>query len=62
MALSIAEHGYILETGSIAIDKPAAALRADDEVREFYLGLREEGTTTSFRDLKHYGRRKRCAA
>jgi branched-chain amino acid transport system ATP-binding protein len=62
MALSIAEHGYILETGSIALDKPAAALRADDEVREFYLGLREEGTTTSFRDLKHYRRRKRCAA
>jgi branched-chain amino acid transport system ATP-binding protein len=62
MALSIAEHGYILETGRIALDKPAAELRADDEVREFYLGLREEGATTSFRDLKHYGRRKRCAA
>jgi branched-chain amino acid transport system ATP-binding protein len=61
MALSIAEHGYVLETGRIALDKSAAALRADDDVREFYLGLREEGTR-SFRDLKHYGRRKRCAA
>jgi branched-chain amino acid transport system ATP-binding protein len=61
MALSIADHGYVLETGRIALDKPAAALRADDEVREFYLGLREEGTR-SFRDLKHYGRRGRCAA
>jgi branched-chain amino acid transport system ATP-binding protein len=62
MALSIAEHGYILETGRIALDKPAASLRADDDVREFYLGLREEGTSTSFRDLKHYGRRARWAA
>jgi branched-chain amino acid transport system ATP-binding protein len=62
MALSIAQHGYILETGSIALDKPAASLRADDDVREFYLGLREEGTDGSFRDLKHYGRRKRWAA
>jgi branched-chain amino acid transport system ATP-binding protein len=61
MALSIADHGYVLETGRIAIDKPAAALRADDDVREFYLGLRDEGTT-SFRDLKHYRRQGRCAA
>jgi branched-chain amino acid transport system ATP-binding protein len=62
MALSIAEHGYILETGRIALDKPAAALRADDDVREFYLGLREEGTARSFRDLKRYGRQRRWAA
>jgi branched-chain amino acid transport system ATP-binding protein len=61
MALSVAHHGYVLETGGIALDKPAAALRADDDVREFYLGLREEGTR-SFRDLKHYGRGSRCAA
>jgi branched-chain amino acid transport system ATP-binding protein len=61
MALSIADHGYVLETGRIALDKPAAALRADDDVREFYLGLRKEGTR-SFRDLKHYGRRKQWAA
>jgi branched-chain amino acid transport system ATP-binding protein len=62
MALSIAEHGYVLETGRIALDKPAAALRADDDVREFYLGLHEEGATTSFRDRKRYGRRRRWAA
>ena len=62
MALSIAEHGYVLETGTIALDKPAASLRADDDVREFYLGLRDEGTARSFRDLKHYGRRRRWAA
>ncbi len=62
MALSVAEHGYVMETGRIALDKPAAALRADDDVREFYLGLREEGTARSFRDLKHYRRRERWAA
>jgi branched-chain amino acid transport system ATP-binding protein len=43
MALSIADHGYVLETGRVALDKPAAALSADDEVRKLYLGLREEG-------------------
>ena len=58
MALSIAAHGYIMETGKIVMDKPADVLREDDDVREFYLGLREEGAT-SFRDVKHYKRRKR---
>jgi len=58
MALSIADHGYILETGKVVMDKPADVLREDDDVREFYLGLRDEGAT-SLRDVKHYKRRKR---
>ena len=58
MALSIADHGYVLETGKIVMDKPAAELREDDDVKEFYLGLHEEGGK-SFRDVKHYKRRKR---
>jgi branched-chain amino acid transport system ATP-binding protein len=58
MALSIASHGYILETGKVVMDKPADELRQDEDVREFYLGLREEGAG-SFRDVKHYKRRKR---
>jgi branched-chain amino acid transport system ATP-binding protein len=62
MALSVADHGYVMETGRIVLDKPAAALRADDAVREFYLGLREGETTTSFRDLKHHRRRRQWAA
>ena len=61
MALSIASHGYVIETGKLVMDKPAAALREDDDVKEFYLGLREEGAR-SFRDVKHYRRRKRWAA
>jgi branched-chain amino acid transport system ATP-binding protein len=59
MALSIAEHGYVLETGKVVLDKPAADLLADEDVREFYLGLRAEGTVKSFREVKHYKRRKR---
>jgi branched-chain amino acid transport system ATP-binding protein len=58
MALQIAEHGYIMETGKVVMDAPATALRADTDVQEFYLGLhQEEGR--SFRDVKHYKRRKR---
>jgi branched-chain amino acid transport system ATP-binding protein len=58
MALQIADHGYVMESGKIVMDKPAADLREDDDVREFYLGLGEEGHK-SFRDVKHYKRRKR---
>jgi branched-chain amino acid transport system ATP-binding protein len=58
MALSIASHGYVMETGRIVMDKPAAALREDEDVREFYLGLRGE-EAASFREVKHYRRRKR---
>jgi len=58
MALSIATHGYVLETGRVVMDKPADELRDDDDIREFYLGLRgdERG---SLRDVKQYRRRKR---
>jgi branched-chain amino acid transport system ATP-binding protein len=59
MALSIAAHGYIMETGKIVMDKPAAELLEDEDVQEFYLGLHKEGSTKSFRDVKHYKRRKR---
>jgi branched-chain amino acid transport system ATP-binding protein len=62
MALAVAEHGYIMETGTIALDKAAAALRADDDVREFYLGMHEGEARRSFRDLKHYRRRRQWAA
>ena len=55
MALSIASHGYVMETGKIVLDKPSAELLADEDIREFYLGSH----TTSFREVKHYQRRKR---
>jgi branched-chain amino acid transport system ATP-binding protein len=59
LALSIADHGYVLETGKVVMDAPASALLADSDVQEFYLGLHAEGTAKSFRDVKHYKRRKR---
>ncbi len=58
MALQIASHGYVLETGRIVLDKPAKVLAADEDVSEFYLGL-SEGQRRSYRDVKHYRRRKR---
>lgn len=58
MALSIAHHGFIMETGKIVMDKPASELLQDDDVREFYLGLSAEGEK-SFASVKHYRRKKR---
>jgi len=59
MALSIASHGYIMETGKVVMDKAASELLADDDVREFYLGLGGEGEVKSFAEVKHYRRKKR---
>lgn len=58
VALGVAHYGYIMETGKVVIDGPAARLAADADVREFYLGVGGAGAK-SFRDLKHYKRRKR---
>ena len=63
MALSIASYGYIMETGKVVMDGDAAKLLADEDVKEFYLGLHgDEGARSSFRDVKHYKRRKRWAS
>jgi branched-chain amino acid transport system ATP-binding protein len=59
MALSIADHGYIMETGKMVMDGDAAKLLKDEDVKEFYLGLHTTGEQKSFRDVKHYKRRKR---
>jgi branched-chain amino acid transport system ATP-binding protein len=61
MALSIASHGYVMETGKVVLDKPADELLADEDIREFYLGLHagDGANRRSFRDVKHYKRRKR---
>jgi branched-chain amino acid transport system ATP-binding protein len=59
MALTIADHGYIMENGRIVLDEPAETLRSNEDIKEFYLGLSEGGGRRSFRDVKHYRRRKR---
>ena len=60
MALSIADYGYIMETGKVVMDGDPQKLLKDEDVQEFYLGLHGEGgERKSFRDVKHYKRRKR---
>jgi branched-chain amino acid transport system ATP-binding protein len=61
MALEYASYGYILENGRVVLDGEAKALRENDDVKEFYLGI-AEGERKSFRDVKHYKRRKRWLA
>ena len=58
VALRFAHYGYILESGRIVMDGPAADLRENPDVREFYLGLSDEGRK-SYRDVRSYRRRKR---
>jgi branched-chain amino acid transport system ATP-binding protein len=59
MALTIAEHGYVMENGRIVLEGSAENLRSNADIREFYLGLTEVGARKSYRDVKHYKRRKR---
>ena len=61
IALRYADYGYILENGRVVLDGDAAALRENEDVKEFYLGLSETGRK-SYRDVKHYRRRKRWLA
>ncbi len=61
IALRYADYGYILENGRVVMDGAAERLRANDDVKEFYLGL-SAGGRKSYRDAKHYRRRKRWLA
>ena len=61
VALRYAHYGYILENGRVVMDGEAAALRENPDVKEFYLGMSEEGRK-SFRDVRSYRRRKRWLA
>jgi len=59
LALTIAEHGYVMENGRIVLEGSATALRENADIKEFYLGLTEVGGRKSYRDTKRYRRRKR---
>jgi len=61
VALRYATYGYILENGRVVMDGEASALADNEDVKEFYLGL-SDGDKKSFRDVKHYRRRKRWLA
>jgi branched-chain amino acid transport system ATP-binding protein len=59
LALEVADRGYVMEGGRIVLEGPAAELGSNPDVQEFYLGLTESGERRSYRDVKHYKRRKR---
>ncbi len=59
VALGVADYGYIMENGRIVINGPKEVLLGDADVQRFYLGSGEGGEGVSFRDVKHYKRRKR---
>jgi len=58
-ALELADYGYVMENGRIVLDGPAEQLRENEDIKEFYLGLNTSGERKSYRDVKHYKRRKR---
>ena len=59
MALNVSDYGYIIENGKIVLDGPSQKLMENEDVKEFYLGVKEDEERKSFADVKHYKRRKR---
>ncbi|KTB48449.1 ABC transporter ATP-binding protein [Dehalogenimonas alkenigignens] len=59
IALSIAHYGYVMENGRVVLDGTADFLKNNEDVKEFYMGLSAVGKRKSYRDVKHYKRRKR---
>jgi branched-chain amino acid transport system ATP-binding protein len=59
IALSIAQYGYVMENGRVVLDGSADFLKSNEDVKEFYIGLSALGTKKSYREVKHYRRRKR---
>jgi branched-chain amino acid transport system ATP-binding protein len=59
MALRFAQHGYVMESGRIVLDGDAKTISENEDIKEFYLGLSGVGQRKSYRDVKHYRRRKR---
>lgn len=58
-ALGIADYGYVLEQGRVVLDGSVDMLKNNEDIKEFYLGLSQVGQRKSYRDVKHYKRRKR---
>lgn len=59
IALDVADYAYVMETGRIVMDGPSKQLAENEDIKEFYLGLTQVGERKSYRDVKHYKRRKR---
>jgi branched-chain amino acid transport system ATP-binding protein len=61
-ALGIADYGYVMENGRVVLSGPAETLRDNEDVQEFYMGLSTVGSKKSYREVKHYRRKKRWLA
>jgi len=61
-ALGIADYGYVMENGRVVLEGPAEKLKDNEDVQEFYMGLSTVGSKKSYREIKHYRRRKRWLA
>ena len=59
MALSVADYAYVMENGRVVLDGPSEQLAENEDIKEFYLGLTQLGERKSYRQVKHYKRRKR---
>jgi branched-chain amino acid transport system ATP-binding protein len=59
VALDTADYAYVIENGRVVLDGPAEQLKENEDIKEFYLGLTQVGERKSYRDVKHYKRRKR---
>jgi branched-chain amino acid transport system ATP-binding protein len=59
VALSVSDHAYVMENGRIVLEGPSSKLRENEDIKEFYLGLSQLGQRKSYKDIKHYKRRKR---
>lgn len=59
LALNVAPYAYVMETGRIVMDDTSEKLSQNEDIKDFYLGLTDKGGQKSFRDVKHYKRRKR---
>jgi len=61
-ALSIADYGHVMENGRIVLGGAAEDLKSNEDIREFYMGFSAVGSKKSYREIKHYRRRKRWLA
>ena len=59
VALVVADYVYVMENGRVVLDGPSGQLMDNEDIKEFYLGLTQVGERKSYRDVKHYKRRKR---
>jgi len=62
IALRLSDYGYVMENGRIVLDGPAEKLVENEDIKEFYLGMSQKGKRKSYREVKHYKRRKRWLA